>query len=211
MRARAHLQMLTRLQSCSKNNGISEFEPKSKLYNLYWLIRENQIVLTDADNSPVYPEKYIGQIYDAAAWFKLPPSNDENEQSHPELPKIINLFNPAEAVLGKYMGPNGAVSSANTLCYSAKIDVQPGDVLSFWRGHTLAHAPRFITAFNAKGEALSDAGTNSPEKTYTVPNDVASMIITIYTDSLNVYMIFRNNPDKPTEYVAYNESLIPLP
>lgn len=125
----------------------------------------------------------------------------------PEIIKNINYFD-KDSVVSGYMGPNGATSASSSLCYSQKIYVTPNEELSFWNG-TNAYAPRFITAFNADGEPLTALGTNSPNKTYIVPEKVDSIVVTVYTSSLNQFMVLKNMEEKPTAYIAYDASLIP--
>lgn len=129
--------------------------------------------------------------------------------SEPEIPDVINYFDKTAITDGKYMAHSGGVSVASSLCYSEKIYVTPGETLSFWKG-TTAYGVRFITAFDADGNVLGSLGSNSgSDTTYTVPNNVDSVIISIYNSALDTFMVLKDLEGKPTEYIEYNESYIP--
>ena len=86
-----------------------------------------------------------------------------------------NIYNSLTFTSG-YMSKTGVVYSADTLKYSNKISVKAGDVLSL-----SSDAPdgfRFVTAFNGV-TAVSDSGAENV-KTYTVPNNITSVVVTVY-------------------------------
>ena len=123
---------------------------------------------------------------------------------------LVNIFNPETVVDGRYMGPNGGTSAADSLCYSEKIDVTPGDVIYFWNGVS-RYNPRFITAFDADGNAITESGSSSPSNSYTVPDGVDSVIVTIYTNALDKFMIFKNDDGQPPQYIPYFGSTVEEP
>lgn len=77
-----------------------------------------------------------------------------------------------------YMSTNGTVETSETLHYSSEINVQEGNII------TSDHLIRFVTAFNANNEAVSEAGDSSGEnKSYTVPSGIVKIVISERSDS----------------------------
>ena len=52
-------------------NGIDKFEPTSKLHSFCWFSTKNRVILVNENKLPVYPEEYLGEIYNEATWFDL--------------------------------------------------------------------------------------------------------------------------------------------
>ena len=91
---------------------------------------------------------------------------------------VENIYNSLTFTSG-YMSKTGVVSSADTLKYSNKISVKAGDVLSLNSDSPYSLTFRFVTAFNGV-TVVSDSGAENV-KTYTVPNNITSVVVTVYT------------------------------
>lgn len=80
-----------------------------------------------------------------------------------------------------YMNDTGVVQSNTSYKYSAKIQVEPGDLLSRNGGETF----RYVCAFSGN-TAISSAGASSAVTEYTVPDGIDSIVVSVAqsTDSL---------------------------
>lgn len=78
-----------------EENGFSQFRPQTKFYTFYWLKNDNVIILADEDDGPVYPEEYVGELYDPENWIDLeiaagmPPAPTLPE--NPDAPQTFNV------------------------------------------------------------------------------------------------------------------------
>lgn len=88
-----------------------------------------------------------------------------------------------------YMAQSGAISYASSLCYSAKIPVSPGDILT--SGGSTGF--RFITAFDDNGPVSALGAANV--LTYTVPANINAIIITAYYSHLGEKMLLKTTPE----------------
>ena len=87
---------------------------------------------------------------------------------------------------GYYMGVNGTAQANSSYSYSSEIPVEEGDVISI--PSTYGNF-RFVTAY-ANGSAISTKGTDATTKTYTVPSDITSVIVTMDTLSARAESVY---------------------
>ena len=120
-----------------------------------------------------------------------------------------NLFDKSTAETG-YVSKDGTAHTSSSYTkykYSAKIPVNPGDVLRFYNklySSVTAQNAMVVAAFNASDTAVEGSGAESVN-TYTVPAGIKSVIVT-FNDSLgaiDTFMAIKNNPTKPSAYIPY--------
>ena len=81
-----------------------------------------------------------------------------------------------------YMAKDGQTYSSESLKYSNSIPVASGDVLRF--SSSSSSSFRFVTAFNGS-QAVVASGAESVA-TYTVPDGITAVVVTIYTTATNL-------------------------
>ena len=113
-----------------------------------------------------------------------------------------NLANPNAFIEGKYVAPNGAISTSSNYSYSEKITVTTGQIIK------ANHRARFITAYNGD-TANAEAGVNDQTgadapTTYTVPEDITDLIFTFKTEYLTDLIIYIYD-GVDYEYIPYGE------
>lgn len=113
-----------------------------------------------------------------------------------------NVLDESKCTLG-YMTTAGDIGASSTLSYSAKIQVNPGDVVRYYitdSGNLVDRHARFFTAFDANDSVLPDRGAENLFM-YTVPAGVAYVVVTV--DSSKGPMLTINR--EATEYKPYGE------
>ena len=90
--------------------------------------------------------------------------------------KSRNLFN-GNATNG-YIAANGTISQSTTYKYSDRIDVSDytGKTLYFGSNGSPSSV-RFLCAYDASGNAVESAGSNSVISSYTVPNGILHIVV----------------------------------
>lgn len=127
-----------------------------------------------------------------------------------EVPKSLNLWNPEIAENG-YLHKNGTNYTGgnyDNYCHASIGEVEQGDVLYFYydNGSYIARSnPIFIVCYDSNGTVMPDAGMNNVN-TFTVPEGVAEIKITV-TDSYSpVYMAIKNDDTTPSGFIPYSEA-----
>lgn len=100
-----------------------------------------------------------------------------------------------------YVSKNGSVSGNATYQYTQKIDVKPGDVIKPVKlNGSVVPKIRFVCAYS-NNVVVSSAGSDNEARSYTVPDDIDAVIITVYAvENPEVIAIFRPT----TEYFTKN-------
>ena len=117
-----------------------------------------------------------------------------------------NLIESDESMTMGYVAKNGSIASGSTMAYTDYITVSPGDVLRAYYTKDnvfLQKALRFVCCYDQSKTPVSSAGTNTSVSTFTIPEDIAFVRVTVdgVTEAVNNYMLSVNYT--PTEYTAY--------
>lgn len=108
-----------------------------------------------------------------------------------------------------FMAPNGTVTASDSYQHNKnKIEVNANDTITFWYYSTSQQAMtsatvRFLTAFNAQNEAVSEAGSNTIIHEYTVPTGIKYIVFTYATNTTAETLMCIKGTDAPDEYKAY--------
>jgi lysophospholipase L1-like esterase len=122
------------------------------------------------------------------------------------LEETANLYDFTAAQSG-FMSTTGAVTASALFVHSGMIPVVAGQTYSIWRKKKTDRGARFITAFDAAGVVVVDAGVNSAGQaatTYLVPEGVASIRVTLDSTYFKTFMV-EESPT-PTTYKPYGYS-----
>lgn len=120
-----------------------------------------------------------------------------------------NLWNKNAAQVG-YLHKNGNVytgGSYDNFVYGSVGEVNQGNVLNFYRnnnGSIVNCTVQFVVCYDSNGAVMSDAGTSSVTS-FTVPQNVKSIKITILNAENADFMALKNNASAPSAYIPYSE------
>lgn len=116
-----------------------------------------------------------------------------------------NMLISEASLTAGYMAKNGTTSTSSTLAYSEYIPVSIGDVLRCYFSNIGVFAPhgiRYVCCFDESYNVLSSKGSNTQVNTFTVPEGVAYVRVTINDDSNKTDHVISLNTEV-TEYHAY--------
>lgn len=122
-----------------------------------------------------------------------------------QISEAQNLYNKDTAEDG-YIAANGNISSSTTYCYSDKIPVEVGKTYTFWalyNGAVVSANARFLCAYDSNGDAVSSAGSNSAVASYTVPDEIASIVVSFERNRKHLFMVVDGTTE-PDELLPYN-------
>ena len=121
----------------------------------------------------------------------------------------INLLD-LSALEDGYMGTNGSVGgSGASYKHTAKIPVNAGDVITFWRDtasdpyHFSAIDMRFVCAFDSDENAVPASGSSSTVSSYTVPSGITYVVFSIQVAYLAYNVMIIKGTTKPNVYRPY--------
>lgn len=134
-------------------------------------------------------EYYYANIYDdemtaVSAINDDYPNLERYLQSHNQ----INYLDESKLVSG-YVSANGNVSSDSTRSYLPFLPVNPGDVIRSYKRETTENlllvvdgysAMYKVCAYNSNKEVVASAGTDSAAYSYTVPDGISFITVSIY-------------------------------
>jgi lysophospholipase L1-like esterase len=123
-----------------------------------------------------------------------------------ELLEALNLYNKNTSTNG-YIAANGSISESTTYCYSAKIPVEVGKTYTFWalnNGAVISANARFLCAYDEEENAITDAGSNSAVSNYTVPDGIATIVISFEQNRRNLFMVV-DGTEQPSDLLPYRE------
>ncbi len=127
-----------------------------------------------------------------------------------EEPKSPNLWDYESAEVG-YLHSNGTNytgGSYDNYRHGSIGAVEEGDVLKFYRwtgSYVSKSTPTFIVCYDSNGDVISSAGTSGVD-TFTVPEGVAEVKITMTASYCPNYMAIKNDDTVPTELIPYYEA-----
>lgn len=119
------------------------------------------------------------------------------------------IVNDASMTMG-YIGKTGAIASSSSMAYTDYIPVESGYILRAYytkQGTFTPRSLRFVCCYDQSKNPVSSAGTNTAVSTFTVPEGIAFVRVTIDgvaetgTQATSNYMLSVNCT--PTEYTAY--------
>lgn len=122
-----------------------------------------------------------------------------------------NLWDKNAASVG-ILHTNGNVytgGSYDNYVYGVKIPVQQGDVVrAYYSGSNTVNALTFsrVTAYKSDGTVVPSSGASDLASSYTVPQDITSIIMTILISYNNIAMLIVNDDIVPSEYIPYQEA-----
>ena len=150
---------------------------------------------------------------------------DKANMGHCEIitdPASSNVMDMSKLVLDKMANPvYGQIQDDTSACYY-QMAVTPGDALYLWAYSENESDPLYpyaaeiknitckgIAAYNSAGTVMREAGTTTYVHSYTVPNDVATVIINLiksqYTNGYK-FIITVNDSEMPKRYYPYREA-----
>lgn len=118
-----------------------------------------------------------------------------------------NRFNKDDAQTG-FLHTNGNVytgGSYDNYCYASLGAVQRGDTFKFWdtTWGMYAGTAQMVVAYDSQGTVMPSSGA-SQVQTYTVPDGVASIKVTISGSSKDKFMAIANDNTTPSAYIPYS-------
>ena len=116
-----------------------------------------------------------------------------------------NLYDTSTATNG-YIVANGNISSSDTYCYSSKIPVKAGNTYTFWalyHGNVVSANARFLCAYDSENNAVSASGSNSAVASYTVPDGIASIVVSFEQNRKHLFMVVEGTT-QPESLLPYN-------
>ena len=171
--------------------------------------------LTDQDMVTVIDENVTDEQYPTAKAVYDFGQNGGSSVDNEEISKITakmeltstnpaNIYDASKTTPG-YVSTYGDIFDSSTLVYTEKIPVSEGDIIrcySIDKGVTLeARKMEFLTAYNADGIAVSDAGVKRVNM-HTIPSGITHIVITVS----KAYTIMVTKNREATEYVPYEET-----
>lgn len=129
-----------------------------------------------------------------------------------EIPASANSWNKNSAQVG-FLHKNGTVYTGgnyDNYVYGSIGEVSEGDVINFYEdyngsGTIYQNNVQFVVCYDSNGTAMNDAGI-SAVNTFTVPEGVARISITIVIGCNTHWMALKNNSSAPTQYIPYYEA-----
>lgn len=100
---------------------------------------------------------------------------------------------------GYLCNKNGVISANGIYCYTDFIDVKPGDKIEIFDGFITQNDYRIVTAYDYQRSVLSDMGSDVEQKTYTVPEGVYYVRVTMYENRMSDTTRININGRKPFE------------
>ena len=95
--------------------------------------------------------------------------------------KIINVLDTSMWQVGFVTNAGVLYTNVDTLVYSKRIPVRPGETYTLWSGTASLWSNdfRFVTAYDADGNVLKDSGINGGCHTYQVPAGVDTIVVSM--------------------------------
>ena len=118
-----------------------------------------------------------------------------------------NRFNKDDAQTG-YLHTNGTVYTGggyDSYCYASLGTVQKGDTFKFWdtTWGMYAATAQMVVAYDSQGTVMPSSGATQVQ-TYTVPDGVASIKVTINGSGKDKFMAIANDNTTPSAYIPYS-------
>lgn len=209
-------RVVVTLSSANKNARITITRDEQVLRN----ILEDRVsdLETDIDTKAADPSgtKVAGKYYglDAGlnpAWIDgVSPANMIKCELVSE-PKSDNIFDINSATIG-YLDLNGTIYNGgtyDTYCYLDLGEVEAGDVFNAYQYDNSQVSTQIVTrwvCYDSNGDAIASSGGSSLS-TFTVPQGVSRLSVTVYLTMTDTIMLLKNNITPPAEYIPYHDVL----